>query len=172
MAVALAGCRPHPNSHFGAPMDPNINDPAYQDDVSLICVLRVGGVQVPFFTKIGLAAGDKDGAMGMAVYYPYTHVLIDAGLDNQTRAQTIFHELLHVISDSYGPSLKEPQVLCLEMAFTQLLQDNLSDMNRIFTDMANPSLAAPVHELLEARVQEAQAAKVTPALDDRGVNLN
>lgn len=153
-------------------MNTPTDDPAYQGDVALICVLRVGGVQVPFFTKVGLAAGDKDGAMGMAVYYPYTHVLIDAGLDMQTRASTIFHELLHVISDSYGPSLKEPQVLCLEMAFTQLLQDNTVDMNRIFADMAKGSLSGPVLETLQARVQEEQAANTTPSLDDRGVNLN
>lgn len=153
-------------------MNPPQEDPAYQDGLSLICVIRVGGVQVPFFSKHGLAEDDKDNACGVSIYYPYTHVLIDAALDEQTQCQTMFHELLHIISDSYGPSLKEAQVCCLEQGFTQIIQDNTKAMTYIFNGMARSSLSVPVLDALQANREEDMAANSTPSLGDRGVNLN
>lgn len=149
-------------------MDPHPDDPAYQEGIELLALIRVGGVAVPFFTKKDLAKDSSDNCMGMAIYYPYTHVLIDADLPKQQRCQTMFHELLHVISDSYGPSLRETQVLCLEMAFTQILQDSTGELNYILNGMANPGVSATIKRCLDEQAPDPNQA----AIDDRGVNLN
>lgn len=150
-------------------MESQTNDPAYQEGIELLAVIRVGGTQIPFFTKKGLAEDSSDDCTGLSVYYPYTHVLIDADLPPQLRAQTMFHELLHIISDSYGPSLREAQVRCLEQAFTQILQDNPATMRYIFDGMRDAFLPEPVKKcLVSSEAPDANKA----AVDDRGVNLN
>lgn len=151
-------------------MDTQTNDPAYQEGIELLTVIRVGGVQVPFFSKKGMAEESKDDCVGMSVYYPYPHVLIDANIPLQLRAQTMFHELLHVISDSYGPVLKEAQVACLEQAFTQIIQDNPREMRYIFDGMRDVFLPEPVKKCLKISAESPGTNKA--AIDDRGVNLN
>lgn len=151
-------------------MESTTNDPSYQEGIELITVIRVGGAQIPFFTKKGLAEEDKDDACGVSMYYPYPYVLIDADIPLQLRAQTMFHELLHIISDSYGPSLREAQVCCLEQAFTQILQDNPGEMRYIFDGMRDVFLPEPVKKCLVISAKAPGANKA--AIDDRGVNLN
>ena len=145
------------------------DDPAYQEGVQLLCVVRVGGVQVPFYLIQDLNKRGDDEPQGMTIYQPYTHVLIDSALGKQARGMAMFHELLHVISDSYGPSLRETQVRCLEMGFTQVLQDSPVQLSYILESMRKQEVPAPVLAILD---QQKAAEDVVPSIDDRGVNLN
>ena len=149
-------------------MAPHPSDPAYHEGVSLITVIRVGALQVPFFLKEGLAEDDKDDAVGISVYYPYTHVLIDADIGAQIRAMTMMHELFHVMSDCGGFSLTERQVEGLEHAFGQVVQDNPAIMSSIFTGLQRRDVPDPVIACLKKATEE----HPSPSLDDRGVSLN
>lgn len=153
-------------------MEPHPNDPAYQDGVTLLALIRVGGVQVPVYLKPAPIDSSDDTTVGMANYQPYTHIIIDNSIHPQLRAQTLFHELLHVISDSYGPSLKEAQVLCLEQGFTQILQDNPKEMAWVLNTMAKAFIPEPILDGLEEGEQEEAVKNTIPSINDRGENLN
>lgn len=151
-------------------MDPHPNDPAFHEGVELIALIRVGAIQVPFFSKPGLADEDSDNSVGQSVYYPYTHVLIDSRLGPQVRAMTMMHELFHVLSDCGGFPLTEKQVEGLEHGFAQLIQDNSKVMECIFHGLQRRDVPQPILECLQVKAEEGMLP--APSIDDRGVNLN
>ncbi len=152
-------------------MEPHPSDPAYHDGVNLLAVIRVGALQVPVFSKVGLAdSDDKDDTVGLSVYYPYTHILIDSRLGPQARAMTMMHELFHVMSDCGGFSLTERQVTGLEHTFTQVIQDNTEVLSSIFVSLQRRDLPQPVLDCLQKASEEVE--QTSPSLDERGVNLN
>lgn len=108
-----------------------ISDPADIEGTSLIDVFAIGGISVPVFAVDGMM--EKESLLGENHSIPYQHIRVDSGLSDQGAAQTILHELLHVISDMYGLGLREAQVRVLEQVWTQLAQDSPRSLERLFS---------------------------------------
>ena len=81
--------------------------------------LRLGTIQVPIKLHERLELGDLGQFHGAP--RPTIHL---AKQDSHVAGITIFHELLHCISDQYGVGLSERQVRVLEQTLTGAMRDN------------------------------------------------
>lgn len=57
-------------------------------------------------------------------YYPTPKIVVDELLDDPTAWMTLFHELLHAVSEMYGLELDEGQIRTLEVALGDAFRGN------------------------------------------------
>ena len=80
--------------------------------------LRLGAFRIPIIKRV-----DLDDCYGQ--YRPLPDPRIEYnGCTGATKASTLFHEMLHFISDQYEIDLTETQVRILEHTVPQLIREN------------------------------------------------
>lgn len=93
--------------------------------------LKVGAIT---FEVVEAEEGDKDfydhlqedgkSYYGRAVYGATQKVVLLKDIQPDRKAVTMMHEVIHIISDTYGLELEEHMVIILAAAMTQVLKDN------------------------------------------------
>jgi len=90
---------------------------------------------------------------GLSSVHPSPTVSIDQSLDEKSKAMTLIHELLHVVSESYSLELSESQVCTLEQAITMIL-------------FQNPGLAKTIQDAIQGRYDSVGAIpSINPPTD-------
>lgn len=65
-----------------------------------------------------------EGVLGLWDPIPKPRILIQRGLEEEWRRQTLLHEILHGIDELYGAGLGERRIRLLETVLTSVVQDN------------------------------------------------
>lgn len=81
--------------------------------------LYVGGLRIA--VERARMAQDE---FGEFKYYPTPKIVVDELLDDPAAWMTLFHELLHAVSEMYGLELDEGQIRTLEVALGDAFRGN------------------------------------------------
>jgi Zn-dependent peptidase ImmA (M78 family) len=84
--------------------------------------LKVGPERYTVYIKDSLYDGSER-LMGR-VSYPRSEIQISKEYEPRKQRNTLFHEALHAVSDTYGIKLSEKQIGKLEVGLLSLLDDN------------------------------------------------
>ena len=66
----------------------------------------------------------EEGDFGEFFFFPYPEIQISTGLKEEVQTSTILHEVLEMISEIYGLSLDESQILTLEVSLMAVFFQN------------------------------------------------
>ena len=74
--------------------------------------------------RVEVAQLADQGLFGCYNQYPTPVIQVSQDLPVRDQLQTLFHELLHHVDDSYGLALGEKKIRSLEQVIMSLIQDN------------------------------------------------
>ena len=92
--------------------------------------LAMGGSRVQVYVE-----RMDEGEFGESKSYPFEWIKVTKGLPRAERAQTLLHEMIHIIDNRFGLSLSESKTRTLEQAFASLIRENPNKARKWLEDM-------------------------------------